>query len=63
MVPEGAALRFNPPRVSFLWLEPVHANEVRVMAERGADGQVVLYRNVADGFRRKVGQLTASHRP
>lgn len=40
LVPEGAALRFNPPRVSFLWLEPVHANELRVMAERSADGQV-----------------------
>jgi serine/threonine protein kinase len=38
-VPEVDGVEFNPPRRTFLWLEPVHEEEFRMRAEPRLDGQ------------------------
>ncbi len=38
-VPEIAGVEFNPPRRSFIWLEPVHREEFRMRAGAALDGK------------------------
>ncbi len=38
-VPEIAGIEFNPPRASFVWLEPVHRADFRMRADPNLDGK------------------------
>jgi len=38
-VPEIPGVRFNPPRATFLWLEPLHREDFRLQASAALDGK------------------------
>ncbi len=40
-VPEVAHVTFNPPRATFLWIEPVHRVDFRMRAAAGTTGQTL----------------------
>jgi serine/threonine protein kinase len=41
IVPSAKGIEFNPPRRSFLWLEPVHCESFRLRAQPSLDGRQV----------------------